>query len=270
MESALCTLDNITYTATNFNQVDGFEDKRKNLVCTECNGPAFFRGPTRNGREACFGARPHAEGCALATLEHDGPPAGHGDEGDEIFTTGQRIVVDFNYGALETVEATQPVGGQANACNIGVGYGQAVAIRQNMTRRMSSLLRSLIETAEFRRSTQIIEIAGEGEFTVGDFFVNFSEVTGNHINCFRGYWGMIPDTQLDHNGTLWFNSGGREDISVLLDRNHIGAVYRRFHIDHEEEIAGAYLLVMGVLKLSASGKKYVEIVDPAHFTLRLA
>jgi len=94
--------------------------------------------------------------------------------------------------------------------------------------------------------------------------------TEANIGTYHGYWGMIPDARRDANGTLWFNSGGREDVNILLDQEHIEGSYQRFSIDDEEDIAGAYLLVFGELATARSGKGYVVITDPSRVALRLA
>lgn len=270
MRIAFCTQDGVTYEAADFSQTEDFTTKRNYLVCPRCNGPAFYRRPTRNGREACFGARPHAEGCDLAAVEHDGTPIGQGEEEDEVFTTGQRIVLDFNFGAAVTDLETRPVELPADTDNVGAHNGQGLTAREIMYRRMSSLLRTLIDLEEFRRSTQIIEIAEQGEFTVTEFFVNFAEVTEEHTGSYHGYWGMVSYARRDANGTLWFNSGGEEDPSVLMDQAFIQEAFLRFNIENEANIAGAYLLVVGELRVGPSGKRYVQITDPSRFTLRLA
>ena len=270
MRIARCTLDGVTYQAVDFNQAENIITKKRFLECTECQGPAFYRGPTRNGREACFGARPHASDCDLASVEHDGDTTGQGAGEEEIFTTGQRIVVDFNQGTPITNAEAQPAGEQTATGNIRAQNGQGPTVREIMYRRMSSLLRTLIDSEEFRKSTQAIEIAEQGRFAITDFFVNFAEVTGEHIDSYHGFWGLVPDARIDGKGTLWFNSGGREDMSILLDQLFIDTAYLRFHIEDVEDIAGAYILVLGVLKVASNGKKFVQITDPDHFTLRLA
>lgn len=270
MRMALCTQDGETYQASDFIQVADFIAKKRFLECPECQGPAFYRGPTRNGREACFGARPHADGCTLATPEHDGGTRGQGDGEDEVFTTGQRILLDFNYGALVTTQEGEPAGTTTVTADVGMLGGTGTGMRETMNRRMSSILRSLMESEEFRRSTQMIEVTGHGEFTVADLFVGFSEVTDDHIGSYHGFWGMVPDARRDGKGTLWLNSGGREDISILSGYGLIAETYKRFHIDDEEDIAGAYILVLGELRIGPSGKRYVQVKDQMSLTLRLA
>lgn len=271
MRTALCTMDGVTYDATAFQQAEDFGTKRRYLECPECRGPAFYRGPSRNGREACFGARPHAEGCTLAALELDGAATGEGAEEDEILTTGQRIVLDFNYGTPGTTEGPQPAGVPVRTGNAGTrGAGCGPAVRETMTRRLRPILRTLIESEEFRRSNQLIEVPAVGEFTIADFFVPFSAVTEDDVGSYRGFWGMVPAPRRDGNGTLWLNSGGQEDMSALLDQRYWEETRQRFHIEDEEDIAGAYILVIGELRRGPTGKRYVPITEPSRFTLRLA
>jgi hypothetical protein len=269
MRTALCTIDGMTYNAARFQQTDEFDIKRRFLECPECSGPAFYRGPSKNGREACFGARPHAEGCTLAALEHDGAVTGEGVEDDEVLTTGQRIVLDLNYGTADTTTGGQTAGVPVGAGNGGTRGLGGPAMNNTITRRLGPILRTLMESDEFRRSNQTIQIPDVGEFTIADFFVPFSEVTDEHVGSCRGFWGMVPAPRRDGNGTLWLNSGGHEDMSVLLDQGFFEETRQRFHFEEVEDLAGAYVLVLGELRRGPSGKRYVLISEQSRFTLRL-
>ena len=72
MIKAKCTIDNFTYTAVEFAQLqpNELEHKRRFLQCPACGGPAFFRHAAMIGRGPCFGARPHADGCELAAYDY--------------------------------------------------------------------------------------------------------------------------------------------------------------------------------------------------------
>jgi len=270
MRTALCTLDNTIYGVDGFEQVLAFVDKRRSLVCTQCGGPAFYRRHGRDGREACFGGRPHVEGCDLAALEHDGGIAGESDVEDEVFTTGQRIVVDFNFGATATGLEAQPARGPADNGNQREHNLGGITPRNIANRRMSSILRALISSEQFRTSPRVITIVGQDDFISTDFFVNFADVTETHIGRYHGFWGMIPDARESGN-TLWFNSGGPDNVSVLLDERFLNDTAQRFQVEGADDIAGAYLLVFGELKRSRrTDKKHVVITDPSRFTLKLA
>lgn len=271
MRTALCTLDGVIYRSADFAQIENFDNKKNHLICPECRMHAFYRRPSRNGRDACFVARPHAEGCTHARPEHEETVGVQGNRVTAIHTTVGRIIVNLNYGTPEAAVDDQPIGGNTETAVIGGTNGQGNAERETTTRRLSRLLRLLIESEEFRRSPQIIEIPERGEFTVGDFFVRFPDVTENHIDTFHGFWGTIQNARRGTRGTLWFNSGEiNADVSALLDRNFIRTVYENFNIENDGDLAGAEILVLGTLRLATNGKRCVQIEAPAYVTIRLA
>lgn len=71
MQSARCTLNGALYHAQQLTSLPNHDlsQRRHHLVCPECGGPAFYRKETHNGRDACFGARPHASGCSLKAAQ---------------------------------------------------------------------------------------------------------------------------------------------------------------------------------------------------------
>jgi len=137
-----------------------------------------------------------------------------------------------------------------------------------MHRRLSTLLRNLIHSEDFRNSDQLIAIA-EGEFRVREFFVEFSEITDEYEGRYRGYWGLISDaaSSRDEPSSLWLNSGGRDDVSVVIDAASTREFYERFPLDDLEDLAGAYALVFGELRVSRNGKKYLAVGDISKITV---
>ncbi len=67
MESILSTVDARTYSAAQYAALPREERDRlaDGLLCPSCRADAFFIRQARNGRAACFGARPHIAGCEL-------------------------------------------------------------------------------------------------------------------------------------------------------------------------------------------------------------
>ena len=91
MDNAFCTINNQTYNAYQFSQLDigTISQLRRFLECPTCHAPAFFRKAARNGQAACFGARPHNDGCIesapLSRLIN-----GENDDEDVLHNDGQR------------------------------------------------------------------------------------------------------------------------------------------------------------------------------------
>lgn len=269
MDAALCTIDDVIYQATHFANLPPNElaRKRRFLVCPECSGPAFFRKASRSGQAACFGARPHEEGCTLAAAEYEQNDNGPGDDQDILENPGQRIILDLNFGASNDshndTDAMPNPGGRG-----GRFIGGGTRPDATMHRRLSTILRNLMVSGEFRTSRQIVEISGIGEFTVADFFVQFDAVAHHHENQYRGYWGMVVSARFGQTDALWLNSGGRDDVSICVPEQFVNELYARFRISDEEDLAGMYVLVLGTLRTSQSGKKYVQAEDLGFITLR--
>lgn len=272
MDTARCSEDEVIYEAIQFSHLPPMElaRKRRLLRCPECNGPAFFRKASRSGRAACFGARPHADGCSLAALEHEPEEDGQGADQDILENPGERIVVDFNFGAQAQPEHEEAPGFPRNPNRRGRFVGDGIRPNARIHRRLSSLLRTLVEVPDFSQSDQILEIEGAEEITVRNFFVTLAAVNPGYAGSFRGFWGMLSDARLAQDGTLWLNSGGRDDVSFCLDARFVDGVYERYGINDEEDIAGAYILVFGTLHVSQNGKLYCPVADPGYMSFRLA
>lgn len=271
MYSAKCTEDSETYAAVDFSRLSTEEiaRKRRFLQCPECGGPAFFRRASRGGRAACFGARPHAPNCELAAPEYDPNQDGQGEDQDQLFNPGNRIVVDLNYGAAQQYMVQEVDGLPSNRNRRGRYGGDGGRPQARMHRRLGSLLRTLIEVPAFRQSDQVVEIDDHPEMTVSEFFVPLLDVTAGHEGQFRGYWGMLSDARRASEGTLWLNSGGRDSISFCLDEHLIKPLFERYGIEDEEDIAGAYILVLGSPSVSQRNKVYCDLSVNEHMALRL-
>lgn len=261
MEIAKCTENNVIYTAAAFSRLPLAEIARKRhaLQCPECGSKAFYRATSFNGsRTSCFGARPHAAGCHLGS--HDLEQ--YGD--DALFNPERKIIVDFN---CSTTEPSVYVAGTERTCrSVEEGGRDHVFIH----RRLSSLLRILIEFPEFQNSGQLLQIQGYSEITAHDFFIPLLYVTDQCEGLFRGYWGVISSTQFAADKSLWLNSGGRENISFCLDSKIVDAITKRYGIDDPKDLAGAYILVFGTPRISQHRKLHIIIEAPEYMALRFA
>lgn len=202
------------------------------------DGPAFFRKRSRSGRGACFGARPHADGCDQATADNDLLISG-GDDQDELYNPGDRIVIDLGYGAQEQQIHLDQDARQPRRARGGSYVGDGNRGSAEMHRRLSTMLRTLVAAPNFRYSDQIIAVAEYPELPAHDFFVQFSTVTAQYSGQFRGYWGLISDARRGVADTLWLNSGGCTSMSVCLPAEHVEAVMQRYRLTEDEDFSGA-------------------------------
>lgn len=270
MDIGECNLDGKTYTAFEFSQLTPVDlaEKRRWLVCPECRGPAFFRKGSSSGQAPCFGARPHSDTCDLAAQDvqrRDGDADGCQDE---FLNTGERIVVDFKFGSQPNSEYIDDIADESNRGHggryLGNGFGHA-----QMHRRLSSLLRTLIEVPAFSQSNQIIGISGFGDMEVKDFFVPILSATNQLNGMYRGFWGSLSDVGFSSDGSAWLNSSGHDGFSFILPKQFIKPISERYRIKDDEDLAGAYILVFGILRISANGKLFCSIEDTGYMALRL-
>ena len=271
MDIARCNENGLTYTAASFAALSpsDLERMRQQLSCPECEGPAFFRKASRSGRAACFGARPHQNGCSLAALDSEQVIEGEATNLDALNNPGERIVVDLTYGAhLPEVhgDSTEQAG-RAGRCPRYVGGSARPDAR--MHRRLSSLLRTLIAAPQFRSSHQLVELNGQSDTRVCDFFVPLLEVNQDMQGQMRGWWGSISSAKDGGDGSLWLNSGGRAMISICIPTEMRAGVVDRFHLEDNEQLAGAYVLVIADLRVSQYGKMYCIVESSGHVAVRL-
>ena len=164
MDIAKCSLNERVYTAVVFSALPSSElsNKRRYLVCTECQSNAFFRKASRSGQGACFGARPHIEGCSFASPETQTTEIEVGDE--DIIHNSQIIEIDLNFGTMyENVDANINAEGEQGGRR-GRHVGGGARPNTYMHRRLSTLLRTLINSNEFRNSNQQIRSKEEMQF----------------------------------------------------------------------------------------------------------
>lgn len=264
MDKARCTANGEFYTAAEFSRLS-FEEiawKRRMLQCPECGSTAFFRNATLSGnRIACFGARPHAPGCKQAAhdIERELNPA----DPDALYMPSEKIVVDFGFGSPAQFQpASQREVDSDNLRRFAHQSGNPVQ------RRLSTLLRLLVNFPEFRTLNQPIEVHGCADFSVANFFVPVSSASEPYIGKFRGYWGMLSDVRVvQETSTIWFNCSGSR-ISFCLDARHLDELVQRYHPRDEEDFAGAYILVIGRLNIAENGKLYCVIDGIEHMAIR--
>lgn len=256
MDVALCTLDNLLYDVATFENLGmaAVSYYRRHLVCPDCHGQAFYRRRASDGQSACFGARPHLASCPwwarnIASSERV-------LLGGEFIPADESIEIDFDYGGwhLPLDNLTAP----AHPWSLPTLQARPATTR----RRLSTLLSNLMYNPAFAQSTQRIAV-GDDHLRVCDLFARFDTTTLAMGGEYHGFWGLVSDA--NHGGneppSLWLNSGGRQDLSIVIDAEQQGDFCQRWPFFDFEALAGACVLVFGTLRVSSLGKKYVAVND---------
>ncbi len=250
MDTAKCTLNGELYTASLFSTLPPNElaHKRKHLICPECQADVYFRKASRNGQSACFVCRTHAIDCSLSSSETQGLESGKVDE-EIVHNLNQSFELDIN---VEITPTTLPTPSE-NKTHV----------------TLSQLLRNLVNSPEFRKSDKKIVIEDPNTTrNVDNFFVHFYDVNNTNNEDVYGFWGILSDARLDSNGSLWLNAGGIGEVSCVIPCELVDDFYKHYKLEDEEELSGAYTLIIGTKKTSANGKDYIKLKNINHIVIR--
>jgi hypothetical protein len=267
MQTAMCHQDGAIYNAPSFGSLnpDEIEQKRGLLSCPGCRRHSYFRKEARNGRAPCFCAH-HDPGCEFAAAS---PMARSESSGLGRFSSNvldKPIVVDFSYGSWDggvQGNGRQPVNSSLAANPSGQMQGGSSAVSSH--RRLSTLLRNILEVPDFVQSPQALYVQGIGQTRVCDFFVNFRQINQTHLGQLMGHWGALSSVGQGNSGELWLNTGygGSGDVSICVPAHLINALYERhaIHSGSAWEPESCFALVVGTVHLSQGGKPYIEVAD---------
>ncbi|QPP31188.1 hypothetical protein I6A80_003645 [Pseudomonas aeruginosa] len=258
MDIAKCVLDNQTYTAWDFSRLPPRElsTKRKHLVCIECQAVAFFRKASRNGQAACFGAFPHLPGCSLALSDTQ-------DVRNKNVAHHLNEFVKFRSASALSSDISTELNVRKKECDAEdiIYSAEDLKPSRQIRRQLSATLKHLILNEKFSAPTQTVEVKNVAPTTANHFFVSFDEIGFDKGEELHGYWGMLTDARLSGEGALWLNSGGSSDVSCVIQAESVDEFFGRYNLEDEEDLAGAYVIVIGALKISSGGKKYIRLSD---------
>ena len=127
-----------------------------------------------------------------------------------------------------------------------------------------------MKTDTFAKSEILINAFGKNPYKAKNFFVNFNEITKEHVNKWRGYWGVISKSDSE---ISWLNTSNENDVSIPVT-NLTEYIKNTFKIDSCDDLQGAMILVFGKLLVSKSDneKWYIKITydNPSHIFIKLA
>jgi hypothetical protein len=262
MDSAKCILDNKIYTALEFSKLAPGElsTKRKYLVCIECQAVAFFRKASRNGQAAYFGAFPHVKDCLFARSDTQRLKL-------ENFTSGaaQDLNVSNN---LYLANTPQPYIGAGLAIDKKLSHQENIPFSVEdlksgplIHRALGTKLKSLIFSEKYGEPSHDVGIKEESTPILNHYFASFKSIKPEWTGEIRGYCGMLTDARLSSEGALWLNTGDIGKVSCVIQANMVDTFFRRYTLEDEEDLAGAYVIIIGASQVSSNGKIYIKLVD---------
>ncbi|GAA5032567.1 hypothetical protein ACFQRL_04350 [Microbacterium fluvii] len=256
MEEAKSRTTGVVWDAEQFAALStGERDSlRDSLVCTACGADAYYIREARNGRRACFGARPHRADCELASFVTDDGGGAPLDEVDELINAGDIFRIDPNRG-----RTIRHVRNDPSAPDSTGGSAVRYARRGRGNVRQSSmglgrLLRQLVLREPFRRSQTLLIMSDDSRQTVRSGCVHLSEIEEKHRNRLRVYWGTIRFPRPKDDGGAWLNTGWGSP-TIVINAEELAAVLERSGLEELDDLSGSFFAIMGRLRETANGKQ---------------
>jgi hypothetical protein len=257
MEEAKSRTSSTVWSAEHFAALSSGERDahRETLICTACGADAYFIREARNGRRACFGARPHREDCELASFVTDDGGRAPLDEVDELINAGDIFRIDpyhrrvITHVRHDTSAPSSSSGSAVRFTRRGLGN-----VRQS-SMGLGRLLRQLVLCESFRRSRTLLIMSDDTRQTVKSGCVHLSEIESKHKNRLRVYWGTIRFPKAKEGGGAWLNTG-RGSPTIVIEEDELALLLQRAGLEDLDDLSGAFFAVMGRLRVPATGKQY--------------
>lgn len=271
MDLALDTIDNETYSAADFNKnpASWIAEHRTALECDLCHNQAFFRKASVSGQAACFGARPHAEGCDRATQSGEEKERAEAIEKYILENPGGHFELKFTLPKppANKTPVTGLVGGDAeNKAGKYIKWGKNQESSSSIQARQ--ILISLATSEKYRQSTQTISTPNSGgKVQIRDYFIPFLEASAGDAGKERGYWGTITNYRPNQD-VFWLNTGKKEHMSICLPIDVKNDLLEAYGLDGVHRLVGAYVLWVGELLIARTSKQmYMKPADARRFAL---
>ncbi len=267
MDFAFCTVDEKQWCADDFiaQEESELKIKRRNLLCIECEGDAWFRKSSYGNKVPHFCAH-HKDECSLST-SYEVIGEGDGSEGQPAADPDSGIILDLggddsNY-SVDVEHKEIPINlearGQKKVSEQVKGGGVKYPAHLSLKNTLYKLVRS---DKLYTSDTKIVipnnpypnlpEIANQ-------LFVNFKDVHEGLDQQNRIYWGFISDAGYTSDGRLWLNAGNRKDgLSVAINPEITEEFREYFKVNKSiEQLAGCHALIIGDCYYAGSGKPVI-------------
>jgi len=159
---------------------------------------------------------------------------------------------------LKTLTNSKPSQHTGSSSNNTKQHTRQPVQYRNISKGLRSLLRMLMQSDSFKNSDIKIDTGAKHPFKAKNLFVNFDDITADHIKLWRGYWGIISHADSDIN---WLNTANEQNVSIPVSEYH-DYIKGVFNILSDDDLVGAAILVFGKLYISKSDDKkkwYIKI-----------
>lgn len=272
MKKAFCRTDNQVWSVDDFSKLSAFDlvHKRRNLYCTGCDAPAYYKSAAKNGSQAaCFGARQHQSDCLHTSIV--GSKTESGEESGNQKGQGADVILSLK--GERTLSETKH---KAEVVDIksAINFGLATSVptcKQTSRLGMSNVLNRLIEAEGEGCPIRTFRI-GDENYLGEDFFVPFDQIKEEHIGKLHGFWGIIDSVRVQRHQsdvTWWLNTEDFDGVSFRLTDEDKDSLCRAFSLERLGGLKGKVVLAITHLhKSTMSEKLFIKEIKPEFFAIQ--
>ncbi|WP_343464393.1 hypothetical protein [Pantoea sp.] len=278
MDKALCTIDGKEWISDAFYALPlaEFQLKRRSLLCTECNGNAWFRRSSYGNDSPHFCAH-HHENCSLGTSyeavgegdENKGLPTPDADSGivlDLGLTQGYDINVKKAADNAETTPQGQKFTAEKTADGGSLKYPAHFTLKNLLYKLVQSKGLCYADKKVGFNDQSFKDLPDHG----GELFVEFINVAPWMDGARRIFWGFISDVGQTRDGKIWLNAGNiKSGLSVCISREIADDFKKQFKVRNSlDELDGCHALMIGTCTYATTGKPMLRCGDLSYIVLR--
>ncbi|MCL1137655.1 hypothetical protein [Shewanella pneumatophori] len=281
MLDAICLFDELnpkTYSVFKFQKLSeiDIERFRQALVCPACQGKAYYRKASKDGKAACFGSRYHQADCIefkpSAAKAREGL---HAIEVNQLIVDSDAMMIDFSRASrlkprnkqalvnskpevknkpepviapkadakteLETAISAAGMIPNKGAIEIDVDSQPLTSEKRVANTGLEKILSSLMRGSELATSDLWVYTDSKYRWRAKNLFVNFADAEPTEKGAPRMYWGTISHTDKD---ALWLNPADSKDVGIPID-GFAEQLKRRFGLTERRDFEGAGIILLG-------------------------
>ncbi len=262
-----------TYSVFTFQRLSEqeIEALRQQLYCPVCDGKAYFRKASRDGKAACFGSRYHQVDCSEFN-----PSASRKQEEQDALEVNQQLLesdalkIDFSMplrrksqpAQQAKVEQAQAEGVQSpKGSYLAEAKSKAETKTENQaepkaesehqskgspeskiaTQGLQKLLHSLLRGSDLASSDLWVYTDDKYRWRAKNLFVNFADAEPNERHAPRMYWGTISHAD---KALLWLNPADCKDVGIPIEEVK-DELCKKYDIQQREDLEGAGIILFG-------------------------
>lgn len=233
---------------------------RDNIVCMECGGDAYYRGPSRDGKNACFGAK-HIDECSMSSSNKS--KSSEGDkETNEIDLQTSQFDIRWNY--INSNDITKKVEVEDQE-EVIVQNKRKYTKKPSIEKNIRISLNQILEFAE-------LDIIKEQEFSVTinnksvllkDIVMNIGDIDDSSLDKDMFFWGKISS----FNGN-WLNISYKNKVSIVINTDISSKFWEIYKNRILKVIKNNLVIIFGKAKKSQKGNYYISLEDTKKFYIK--